>query len=159
MRKANLAKLLKEQNYPQVLHYTCQCCFNVMRVQRRSLTEKHCMWLLCLRNLNNGGLDYVHHNQVQNMSYELYNNSVSDYIILKHLKLITEHHQLPGYYKVSETGLAFLQNKITIVRSYYQIPNSQEFLNGSVRVGIFELLKNLKYNYVGKKSLTDVTSE
>jgi hypothetical protein len=147
MREEILRRLLKEQNYSRVLSYTCNCCWNVMRVQRRSLSKTHIQWLITLKDLNKTQ-EYLHHTVVQNKCHERFNISVSDYPVLKHLSLIEENDNTEGFYKISFKGLTFLENKCKCVKSYYPVPNSDILIMGSKTVGYYDIMvekNNMKY--------------
>ena len=141
MREEILRRLLKEQNYSRVLSYTCNCCWNVMRVQRRSLSKTHVQYLICLRDMQQiSGLTQVHHDEIKNMTYKRYKRNVSDYPILIDLGLMTSY-DTEGYFRITTKGLDFLQGKCKCIKSYYKVPNSDIIIWGSKMVSVMDILK------------------
>ena len=141
MRENTLRRLLKEQNYPRTLAYTCNCCWNVMRIQRRTLSKPHVQFLITLRDMQEvEGISQVHHDEIKNMTYKRFNRNVSDYPILFHLGLMRECDS-EGYYEMTIKGLDFLQGKCKVIKSYYQVPNSDILIMGSKMISVLDVLK------------------
>jgi hypothetical protein len=141
MREEILRKALKEQNYPPVLSYTCNCCWNVMRIQRRVLSKPHVQYLICLRDMQEiQGLDKVHHDEIKNRTYKMYGRNVSDYPILFHLGLM-RNTDTDGYFEITQKGLDFLAGKCKVIKSYYQVPNSDILIMGSKMISVLDILK------------------
>ena len=147
MRKEYLLKELKRLNFPASYSVCCDQCWNITRVQKRTLTKKYVQYLIVLRDMiKNTDQEYVHHTEIQRRCYDIYKTNVSDYALLKNLSLIEDNCQTEGYFRVSKKGYDFIQDKIRIPRAYYQIPNSLDFIYSTKTVGFFDVMTDLKNN-------------
>lgn len=127
--------------------YTCECCGMFIKRYFRSFNSNMALALIALYKKRDTG--YVH---VENTMAEMGYKRCGDASYLQHYKLITplkenreDGSNRNGYYKITEGGILFAENKSTVAEKFIMFKGKFEGVEGK-QITIKQALKN-KFNY------------
>jgi hypothetical protein len=124
---------------------SCPCCNQFVKLYKRKLASTPSRMLIRLHSLDNGW----HH--VGELAKGISDTGSNDFSKLAYWKLIEEKTKTndekknSGYWKITEKGINFVENKITL-QSHVFIYNTKFLGFNEKKISIIEALGN-KFNY------------
>lgn len=158
----DLKQTIVLHNYPKKAEYRCSCCGMSYTTTRRDMTYPLATFLLALRDLHNSlNARYVEYRDVIKYAKDKYKCTPSDYSILHRWKLIKSMEGVNGdkYKALTTHGRDFINNKLRIKPSHYQIMDSTYFVlnrdKNKLVVGDGKILfSEIEYAYIEKNTNT-----
>lgn len=127
--------------------YTCECCGMFIKRYFRSFNSNMALALIALYKNKEKG--YVH---VENTLAEMGYKRCGDASYLQHYKFITSFPEKRedgsnrnGYYKITDIGILFVENKSTAPEKFIMFKGKHEGFEGE-QINILKAL-NKKFNY------------